>query len=531
MEKIVLPDGYEDKNEEVTDTNLVDGLEVATNFTTTENGAVTHKSTLSKLLDFFGAGGAMRQRSDKDIETLFGNAWGDDELLALKTLFYFRDVRGGQGERRMFRVALRSLAEGRPEVVCSNLDNIAFYGRWDDLFCLRDTKCWNNVLELVKEQFKKDMEDSSRNKPVSLLGKWLPSVNASSKDTVKLAKHFAKQLGLRHREYRKALSQLRTAIDVVEKKMTKKRWADINYSSVPSNAGLKYRGAFSKHDGARYGEFLEAVAKGEKTINAGTLYPYDVVSKALVHRFNSTATDTKTLDALWNNLPDYLEGKPHKGLVVADVSGSMTSGCGSVAPIDVSISLALYIAERNTDPTFGGAFLTFTDKPSLERVRGENIVEKAYNLNSSEWGYNTNLQSAFDVILRTAQDNNLTQDSIPEMVYIVSDMEFDEACSGNGHTHWDADPATDPSAKEVTNFQLIRKKFADAGFEAPNLVFWNVNARSAQFPMTTNDDGVCIVSGCSPAILKAILSGNQIDPMQVLYDAVNVERYDRVVVY
>ena len=530
MEKIVLPDGYEDKNEEVTETNLVDGLEVATNFTTTENGAVTHRSTLSKLLDFFGAGGAMRQRSDKDIEILFGNAWGDDELLALKTLFYFRDVRGGQGERRMFRVALRSLAEGRPEVVCSNLDNIAFYGRWDDLFCLRGTNCWNNVLELVKQQFKKDMEDSSRNKPVSLLGKWLPSVNASSKDTVKLAKHFAKQLGLRHREYRKALAQLRTAIDVVEKKMTKKRWSDIDYSSVPSNAGLKYRGAFLKHDGSRYGEFLEAVAKGEKTINAGTLYPYDVVSKALVHRFNSTAADTKTLDALWNNLPDYLEGKPHKGLVVADVSGSMTSGCGSVAPIDVSVSLALYIAERNTDPTFGGAFLTFTDKPSLERVRGENIVEKAYNLNSSEWGYNTNLQSAFDVILKTAQDNNLTQDSIPEMVYIVSDMEFDEACCGNRNNHWDDEPV-EGSHDEVTNFQLIRKKFADAGFEAPNLVFWNVNARSAQFPMTTNDDGVCIVSGCSPAILKAILSGNQIDPMQVLYDAVNVERYDRVVVY
>ena len=193
------------------------------------------------------------------------------------------------------------------------------------------------------------------------------------------------------------------------------------------------------------------------------------------------------------------------------------------------MSLALYIAERNTDPTFGGAFLTFTDKPSLERVRGENIVEKAYNLNSSEWGYNTNLQSAFDVILKTAQDNNLTQDSIPETVYIVSDMEFDEACCGDGNM-WGNEPV-EGSHDEVTNFQLIRKKFADAGFEAPNLVFWNVNARSAQFPMTTNDDGVCMVSGCSPAILKAILSGNQIDPMQVLYDAVNVERYDRVVVY
>jgi hypothetical protein len=224
--------------------------------------------------------------------------------------------------------------------------------------------------------------------------------------------------------------------------------------------------------------------------------------------------EVQALDAMWNNLPNYLADKPHRGLVVCDTSGSMYGGYGSVAPIDVSVSLAIYLAERNDDPTFGNAFLTFSSHPQLQRIAKGNILEKISALSNADWGYNTDLQAVFDVILETAKNKNLGNDNLPEKVYIVSDMQFDSACEND----------------ENSNYTTIKKKFEAEGFKCPELIFWNVNADGYQLPVTKDDHGTCMVSGCSPAILTAILSGEEIDPIQVMLDAIDIDRYSSVVV-
>ena len=377
MENIILPEGYESNNND--NTNLVDELGKSTNVAYTANNAISNRTSLDAVLDFFASGSAMRYNSDSEIFDLFHKAFVQDNLLALKCLFYFRDIRGGQGERKIFRAIFKQLGNLHSDKVVRNLDNVVKYGRWDDLFCLENTKAWYDVSKYIQKQFETDVVNENTGLyPVSLLAKWLPSVNASSHLTKKRGKYFAKFLGLQQSEYRKTLSKLRTAIDVLEKKMTTKQWSEIDYQKVPSVAGLKYRGAFSRNDEKRYGKYLEDVAKGKKKINASTLYPYEIVRKLLGDYGGVKSLgeqEVQSLNAMWDNLPNYLSDNPHRGLVVCDTSGSMYGGYG-VSPIEVSISLAMYIAERNDDPTFGNAFLTFSSCPQLQRVPTGNILEK-----------------------------------------------------------------------------------------------------------------------------------------------------------
>jgi hypothetical protein len=369
MENIILPKSYERNNDD--NTNLVNELEKSTNVARTANGAISNRTSLDAVLDFFASAGAMRYSDDSKIFDLFHKAFIQDNLLALKCLFYFRDIRGGQGERKAFRVIFKRLANLHTDLVVKNLDNVVKYGRWDDLFCLENTKAWYDASKFIQKQFETDIVNEKTGLySVSLLAKWLPSVNASSQLTKNRGKYFAKFFGLQQSEYRKTLSKLRTAIDVLEKKMTTKKWSEIDYQKVPSVAGLRYRNAFTSHDKERYTKYLDDVAVGKKKINASTLYPYDIVKKMLSSCGVKSQSDDgiKALDAMWNNLPNYLEDKPHRGLVVCDTSGSMYGSFGgSVAPIQVSISLALYLAERNNDPVFGNAFLTFSSHPQLRK--------------------------------------------------------------------------------------------------------------------------------------------------------------------
>lgn len=515
MENIILPESHESNTND--NTNLVNELEKSTNVAYTANGAISNRTSLDAVLDFFASAGAMRYSEGGKIFDLFHKAFVQDNLLALKCLFYFRDIRGGQGERKAFRVIFKQLGHLHPEKVNRNLENVVKYGRWDDLFCLENTKAWFQASKFIQKQFETDVVNENTGlHSVSLLAKWLPSVNASSQITKNRGKYFAKFFGMQQSEYRKTLSKLRTAIDVLEKKMTTKQWSEIDYQKVPSVAGLKYRGAFSRNDEKRYVKYLEDVAKGKKKINASTLYPYDIVSKLLegcgMKRVGEQ--EVQALDAMWNNLPNYLADQPHRGLVVCDTSGSMYGGYGSVSPIDVSVSLAIYLAERNDDPTFGNAFLTFSSHPQLQRIAKGNILEKISAISRADWGYNTDLQAVFDVILETAKNKNLGNDNLPEKVYIVSDMQFDSACEND----------------ENSNYTTIKKKFEAEGFKCPELIFWNVNADGCQLPVTKDDHGTCMVSGCSPAILTAILSGEEIDPIQVMLDAIDIDRYSSVVV-
>lgn len=484
---------------------LIAGLAQASNYTTTENGALTNKSSLSHVVDWFALGGALRTRTDADVINLFSKAFAEDPLRALKILFYFRDCRGGQGERKTFQTCLKWLANNHKDVVLANLENIPFFGRWDDLYCLFGTKVESNMLDLVVDQLRQDILAFKKGDSVSLLAKWLPSENTSSQETRLQGRKVREFMGITQKQYRKTLSQLRKHLNVVETQMCNNDWKSINFEKVPSKASMIYKGAFKKHQQERYVDYLSKVEKGEAKINAGTLYPYEIVRDVMR---NHDSTLLKTLDMQWKNQIDYLADNPHKGIVVADVSGSMTMGTG--LPILVSISLAIYFAERNLGP-FKDCFLTFSNDSRLERVIGSTLEEKVSNLTRAHWGMSTNLQSCFDTVLNTAIKNKVKECDMPSVIYIITDGEFNSMSNGN-----------------LTNFEAIKQKYKISGYNMPKLVFWNVNSRNDQVPVTINDRGVCLVSGCSPSILKSVLSGKEFTPLAILDETINKIRYDRV---
>jgi len=485
---------------------FVGAMQVANNVTLTENGAITNKSTLNDVLDFFGAGGALRERSEQDITNLFTRAFAQDRLLALKTLFYFRDVREGQGERRSFRTILKYLATHYPDVVRKNLENVPFYGRFDDLYSLVGTPLESEAYALFAKQLKDDLKNMRKGEPVSLLAKWLKSENTSSAESRRLGNKTREALELTPKRYRKILASLRQYINVLEVKMCAGAWSEIDFEKVPSKASLNYRKAFGRHDQERYAKYLKAVEKGEAKINAGAIYPYEVFRSIVMG--SPSAQEILQADLQWKAMPNWLEGNEHYGLVIADVSGSMTSNNG--LPMLVSVSLALYFAERNLGP-FKDFWINFSTSPSFQKFKGSNIYEKFQNMDKSNWCGSTDLQAAFELILNTAKANKVPQKDMPSVLYIVSDIEFNYA-------------------GKMTNYDAIKQKYAQAGYKLPRLVWWNVNARNEQFPITSDANGTAMVSGASPSILKSLLSAKDFDPMSIVYETVNSPRYEKVVV-
>ena len=483
---------------------LVAGMAANANVAYTFNGATSNASTLDACVNYFGSGAALRQRSDADVIDLFSKAFYQDRLVALKTLFYIRDVREGQGERKTFRTAINWLAKNYSDILVKNLENIALFGRWDDLYSLVGTPAEDAAFKLIAKQLRQDAVDAADGKPISLLAKWLKSVNTSSAESRNLGYKTAKALGVTPKQYRKALSALRKHIDVIEVKLSKKQFDQIDYEKVPSKASMLYRKAFNKRDGERYRKYLGAVEKGEAKMNAAVLYPYDIVRP--IENGEHNATQLKALDLAWKNQPNWLAENPHKGLVVADVSGSMYG-----LPILVSLSLAIYFAERNVGP-FQNCFMTFSAKPKLQFVTGQTIAEKVRSLNRTGWDMNTDIQAAFDLMLSTAVKGNVKPEDMPSVLYIISDMQFD-ACTSN---------------RNATNFATIKSKYAAAGYAMPKLVFWNVNASNSDYPVTVNDQGVCLVSGCSPSILKSVLAAKAFTPTDIMLETLNKPRYDVV---
>ncbi|HRW35433.1 MAG TPA: DUF2828 family protein [Thermotogota bacterium] len=469
------------------------------NLTHTENMSLTYSDSGSDLLNLFALGGALRTREEEDIQRMFKNAFHEDARLALRCLFYLRDVRGGQGERRTFRTAFRWLALNHPEAVEKNLGVVYEYGRWDDLFVLEGTSVWPEVLNQLRMQLVEDQKNLEKGEPVSLLAKWLPSVNTSSREKSELGKRLAYAFGLNEKSYRKTLSALRKAIDVVEKKMSRNRWSDIDFEKVPSKAGMNYRKAFLRHERERYEAYIQAVERGEKKINAATLYPYEIIEKVLYQ-----GEDNATLDVLWKNLPDYLKGNQHNGLVVADVSGSMIG-----RPMAIAISMAMYFAER-VQGEFNNHFITFSNEPEFVQIKGDTLYEKAQFISQAPWGGNTDIQKVFELILKRARMNKVPQEDMPDTIYIISDMEFDQAATG------------------MTNYEFICRHYRTMGYENPTLVFWNVDARHDHFPLQMDEKGTILVSGSSPSIFEQLLSGELKSPYEFLKDVLLGERYDLV---
>lgn len=481
---------------------MLNELKKATNVAYTENGAKMYKTTNDSLLDFFAQIGAMRNRDVVDIVCAFDKALAEDELLATKLVFHARNCRGGLGERSTFRICLKHLACVRPEIVKKNMHLISEFGRWDDVLVLLETPLIDDALNLIEEQLVKDMNilNTDIDGNISLCAKWMPSTNTSSKKVRNLARAMSDYYGISERGYRKILSKLRKKINLVESKMAKQDWAGIEYDKVPSQAGLLYRNAFLRHDFARYSEYLDSVNKGEAKINSGVLFPYEIMRRAI----GASSSENSVLEAMWNNLPDYIGDSESNAICVVDTSGSMTG-----LPIDVAISLGMYCAER-LKSVFHNHFITFSNTPCLQEIKGTNFVNKVRNMYDADWGFSTNLEGVFDLILDTATKNNLPQSELPSKLFIISDMEFNSAVY----------------ISDMSYLNVIKTKFKSVGYEMPKIVFWNVDARNEVFPITTDDNGVQLVSGCSPSIFKAVLSNQELSAYDLMLDVLNQEMYD-----
>lgn len=473
-----------------------------TSFTNTANGALCLKSSGNALVDLYSTIGALRSApSDRKIK-MFDKAIADNKELAAKILFYGRDIREGLGERDTFRTLLAYAANKHKEIVAPNINLIGFYGRFDDLYCLIGTACENEMWAAMKEQFVKDLDNMKAGKPVSLLAKWIKTPDASSPETRKLGILTSQKLGYSEVKYfKKDLKALRKYLDILEIKVSANDFSTIAYDKVPSNAMMKYRKLFGSKDTERFGQYLEDVQSGKTEIKAGTLYPYDIVYKML------RGEDSEVLEAQWKNLPDYVD-KDTNILVMADTSGSMT--CGGGLPYASSIALAIYFAERNQGP-FAGYYMTFSSSPELVHISGKTLAEK---VGMKTINANTNLDAAFKLILDTAIKTKTPADQLPKALVVISDMEIDSyQCEG-------AD----------TFYNKYAKKFEEAGYTIPNVIFWNVNSSSEVFHADATRKGVQLVSGHSATTFKNLVQGMNKTPLEAMLDVICSDRYAAVTV-
>lgn len=488
------------------------------NYSVTENGALGYRTSGKELLDMNFAVASMRNMSESQIYDKFIKAYFEDKTMAMRWLFFARDVRGGLGERRLFRAIISNMAKEYPEVINRLIGLINEYGRYDDLWCLLGTDVDGVIFDLIKNQLELDLRNMKNNKPVSLIAKWLPSPNASSIKTKDNAKYIYKNIGITEREYRKVLSKLRAYIDVVECKMSAKEWEDIKYETVPSRANLIYNNAFLRNDEARRREYLDKLGKGETKINAGTLFPHDIVHKYCEGNSYSTRLKAKdgTLEALWNALPNTVNGCDNT-IVVADGSGSMTCTVDNnscVTALEVANALAIYFAERSSGE-FKNKYITFSSRPQLVDFSNANSLRDKLRiaLQHNEFS-NTNIEATFNLILTTAINKHMKQSDLPKNVLIISDMEFDYAQDYR-------------SKMNERLFESIERKYNKAGYKMPRLVFWNVNSRTGTIPVKENELGVALVSGFSQNIAKMVMSGKT-DPYECLVETLMNERYDAV---
>jgi len=456
----------------------------------TANGMKARKTSASAVLDFFGKAGSSRGTA---LVKEFTAALTDNEDLAVRALLWTRDIRSGAGERKQFRDLLVALESTNPTLAGRLMARVPELGRWDDLFTYTDPINRRKAFEMIREAL------TMKN---GLCAKWMPRKGA-------IAVELTKFLGLSPKAYRKLVVGL---TQVVETQMCAKEWEAINFSHVPSVASARYQKAFGRNAGEAYSAYLRELQKPEAErdpkvkINAAAVYPYDVVKSV-------TKGNAAVANEQWKALPNYVGNA--RIMPMVDVSGSMGSlrysyGKSIVQPIDVAISLGLYLSEKNTSD-FKDMFLTFSGSPKLEVLTGT-LSQRVAQLEKAHWDMNTNLHAAFEELLRVAKRGNVPAEDMPEMLLILSDMQFD-SCT-----------LFDDSAQE-----MINRKYAEAGYPVPKIVFWNLRQGGDNTPVRYDGRGVCHVSGFSPAIMKSVLSVEDLEdftPFNVMVKTLMNERYD-----
>ena len=471
------------------DTLQTDIVKTDENVTLTENGMVTNPTTLNKCVDLFFSIGAMRGKSKDKVVSLFNEAYKENPLIASKLLFWSRDVRSGAGERQIFRDIVTHLTTTSPQTVRKNIGLIPEFGRWDDVLVLVGTELEDDMFILIK--------DSLTNGD-ALCAKWMPRKGD-------VANRLRKLFRFTPKEYRKMLVNL---TNVVESKMCAKDWESIDYSKLPSLASSRYQKSFVKNDTERYDEYKKALIDGTAKVNAGAVYPYDIIKSI------NQGGDTVVSEKQWESLPNWMEDSNERILPVVDVSGSMCCPAGgndNLTCMDVAISLGMYISERN-EGNFKDAFVTFSNNPQLQYLTG-GLKERLNKLRSSDWGMSTDLEAVFNLILNQAKTYNIPQDKMPTKIMILSDMQFNQA-----------------TRSDLGSQSMIESMYEVAGYKKPDIIYWNLNARGSNFPVEFNKNGTALVSGFSPSILKPLLSGKNMTPESIMMDTVNDERYSLITI-
>ena len=488
---------------------LSDAMREETTHTYTENGAEAFNTTGSDLVDLFGCIGSLRGWNKADISELFANAYREDPLLATKIAFYSRDIREGCGERDTFRHILRYLAKKHPEALKCNLDLIGVYGRYDDLYSLIDTPLEEDMWKAMKDQFEEDVRNMKQGHNVSLLAKWIKTPDASSKKTKALGIKTAIKLGYSVYEFKRILRALRKHIGIIESHMSAKEWDKITYSEVPSRAMMIYRNAFLRNDEKRFTEYKISLKKGESKINAGVLYPYDLVEKVMYNDI-----DSDIINAQWDSLPDFVKSD-NNAIVVADVSGSMSG-----RPMATAIGLAIYFAEHNHGE-FKDMFMTFSANPKIQYVKGDSLYEKVQNLSMAEWGMNTDFEAVFDNLLDIAKRHNVSDKDMVKSIIVVTDMEFDQASGA----YWEGTDSTDWGF-----YNEMVRKYENAGYTIPNIVFWNASSRNSIYHTKAHVKGVQMISGSSVANFQYVMRAVGMTPYEMMLETINSSRYNPITI-
>ncbi len=449
-------------------------------------GGLYYSTSFNMNLDLFTL--ATRYKDSSELISLFDKAYKEDSEVAVLNLLHILDIRGGKGERRVFKILFNHLCKIDEELAKKVLYTIPDLGRYDYILEANGTTLWPLAIDLIKSQLAADLNSEHP----SLLAKWLPSVRTHNINNP-LANKLAKELGFTPKEYRKALAALRAKLKIVEHNLTNKDYASINYEEVPSVAMLRYNSAFIKHDEQRFNEYSESLRIGKKKINAEVLFPYQIIMEALKHNLNKDI-----INELWKSQADVLEGNNQNVLVVADTSGSMWNY--NELPISTALALAIYIAERNKG-VFHNTFINFSDNPTFQYLKGDTLSEKLRSINYDNWEMSTNIDKALEMILKATLKSDKSE--CPSHIVIISDMEFDR------------------SIDEKPNYKHWKGEYKKNGLVMPKVIFWCVSPNQQGIPITKNEDDTCIISGFSPNIFKGILNIESYNPCDAMLEILN----------
>ncbi len=477
---------------------FTDNMRLMANITSSENGGRVFKSTNGgALLDLYSLIGGMRHQPESEIRTKWKEAYNESPILASNLVLYARDIRnGGLGERKIGRVLLNELAKVEPELIKRNFQTVVDCGRWDDLwFAFEGTSVEPYMWDFIIATLANDIDQMSEKKQCTLLAKWMPSINTSSIQTRRIAKKFCFLIGVNEKTYRKALSALRSYLNVVEVKMSAGQWDSIDFETIPSVAMSKYVGTFNRRLKEKFSDYKAKAAKGEAKVHAATLTPATICHKFLMNggmrvwseHWGSCQEAANILDEMdklqWNNLPNYVEGNQDV-VIMADISGSMS--CSNSEPLAASVGLATYFAQRNTG-AYKNLYMTFAGQPRFIELNDSWDIEKCFSYALQQpAGYNTNMDAAFKAVYDVAVESG----EAPRAICVISDGEMDG---------WVTSSIADSIVSKWNN------KFIEAGLNPVKVISWNVAARNGTVLAPANHD-IAYCSGSSAGSFKNFTS-------------------------